>query len=97
MSAVFQLRHISDDNWKENKMHILTEDNQIINTVIYSNIRVHRNNVVASFPDLGLGAQKIIIARCNDKSEAEKVILDIFESLFHEEKTWNAKDRKNRI
>ncbi len=78
-------------------MHILTEDNQIINTVIYNNIRIHRNNVVASNPNFGLGSERIIIARCNDKSEAEKVILDIFESLIHEEKTWNAKDRKKSI
>ena len=76
-------------------MHILTEDNHIINTDIYGNIWIHRNNVVASNPNGGLGRERIIVARCNDKPEAEKVILDIFESLFHEEKTWNAKDRKN--
>ena len=75
-------------------MYILTEDNQIINTDIYGNIRIHRNNVVASNPNVGLGNERILIARCNDKPEAEKVILEIFESLFHEENTWNAKDRK---
>ncbi|MYG00504.1 hypothetical protein F4212_15420 [Candidatus Poribacteria bacterium] len=78
-------------------MHILTEDNHIISTDIYNNIRIQRNNVIASNPNVGWGSEKIIVAHCNDKTEAEKVIQDIFESLMNEEKTWNAKDRKNRI
>ena len=77
-------------------MYILTENNQIFDTDTY-NIRIQRNKVIASNPNMGLGSERIIITSCNDNSEAEKVILDIFESLVQGEKTWNAKDRKNRI
>jgi len=78
-------------------MYILTENNQIFDTDTYNNIRIQRNNVIASNPHTGFGSERIIIASCNDKSEAEKVILDIFESLVQGEKSWNAKERKNRI
>lgn len=77
-------------------MHILTEDNQIINTANYR-IGFERNRLVAYslFRGRDNDGGLILIGTFGDNTEAETALKDIFNAIYQENKIWSAAEYKD--